>query len=143
MRYNDVYTFLKARLEAKGYGQQGGPELPLFDPGPFTIDRLKNLSPGPMLFVVFGNGVGLRKEALFDVPFITIRVIGSQGDFDYAEKLAYDVDDILLSVASNTDIGSGKALFITRTGGAPQLVDFDSAERYSFQTTYITEVQRG
>ena len=142
MRYSDVYTYVSAALTAKGYGTPGGPEMPLFHPGPFTIERLQSKSPGPMLFLTLGNGVGLTQESLFDRRFITVRVIGAQNNYDYAETLAYDVDNILLAVAGNTTMGTAKVLYVTRTGGAPQLVDFDKGDRYHYQTTYIVEAMR-
>jgi hypothetical protein len=142
MRYSDVYTFVKAALTDLGYGTDGHPAMPMFDPGPPTQARLLKKSPNAICFLTLGNGIGLAKEGLFDQPFITVRVVGRQNDFAGAETLAYDVDSTLLAVDGNTTVGTAKTLYITRTGGAPQLIDFDDAERYQFQTTYITEAQR-
>lgn len=148
MHYADVEEFIRAGLAAKGYStanpdvSEGARTMPVIGPGPSTIQDLWKKSPSAMVFATVGNGGGLRKEGLFDTPFITVRVIGLQNDFGYAETLAYDLDDLFLGVDSNTMIGSVLTLFINRTGGAPQLVDFDSANRYHFQTTYIAEVQR-
>lgn len=141
MRYSDIQPFVQAALTEKGYGTPGGPAMPYFDPGPLVEKKL-NIVPGPILFLVVGNGIGLAHEDLFDIPFITVRVTGAQNDYGYAETLARDVDDILLTVGGSTTIGTLYTLFITRTGGAPQLIDFDAAERYSFQATYIAEVKR-
>lgn len=142
MRYNDVYTFVKNGLTAKGYGTPGGKPMPTFHPGPSTIHQLWNKSPNSMVFLTLGNGAGLAKEGVFERPFIVARVIGLQMDFDGAEALAYDVDDVLLGVDGNTMVGTALTLYITRTAGSPQLVDFDAANRYHFQTTYIAEAQR-
>lgn len=142
MRYSDISDFVTSKLQALGYGQDGGPAMPLIDPGPITVARLQSKSPNAMLFVVLGNGIGLAKEGLFHMPFITVRAIGLQNNFAYAETLAYDVDNTLLAVDSNTDMGGARVLYITRTGGAPQLVDFDAGDRYHFQATYITETKR-
>lgn len=136
MRYSDIQTFVAEGLAAKGYS---GSQMPLFDPGPFTIARLQNKTPGSMVFLVVGNGLGLAMEGILDRPFVVVRVLGPQNDYDSAERLAYDVDDVLLSVGGNTLVGTAKTLFITRTGGSPQLVDFDPGDRYHFQQTYITE----
>lgn len=142
MRYNDVYTFIQAGLTAKGYGTPGNPAMPTFHPGPSTIHQLWNKSPNSMVFLTVGNGAGLAKEGVFERPFIVARVIGPQMDFTAAETLAYDVDGILLAVDTNTQVGTALTLYITRTAGSPQLVDFDAANRYHFQTTYIAEAQR-
>lgn len=149
MRYSDLVTFLTAGLTALGYGTTnpdvGEPlrTMPLINPGPATAAGLQRLSPGTTLFVTLGNGIGLSTEHLFDRPFITVRSIGQQNDFDSAERLAYDVDKVLLSVDRNSQVGSTMALYINRTGGAPALIDFDSASRHHFQATYVTEAQTG
>lgn len=137
MRYSDLQAFVTEGLNSKGYT---GANFPLLDPGPVTMKRLQMKTPGSMLFLTVGNGIGLSVEALFDLPFVVVRVIGAQNDYDGAEALAYDVDDLLLS--ANGLMGTAHVLYVTRTGGAPQLIDFDDAERYHFQTTYISEVQR-
>lgn len=139
LRYADVQEFVKAGLTAKGYGTAGGSAMPTFNPGPATIQGLWKKSPNSLLFLTVGNGAGMAKEGLFDRVFITARVIGRQREFDYTESLAYDVDKVLLGVQSNTMMGNTLALYVTRTGGAPQLVDYDSSDRYHFQTVYITE----
>jgi hypothetical protein len=139
LRYADIKGFVTEGLTSKGYTGAG---LPLLDPGPVTMKRLQMKTPGPMVFLTVGNGIGLSVEALFDLPFIVVRVVGAQNDYTGAETLALDIDALLLGVDTNTVIGATTALYVNRTGGGPQLVDFDSAERYHFQTTYITEVER-
>jgi len=117
--------------------------MPLINVGPSTIASLQKLSAGPIVFLTVGNGIGPTTELLYDQVFLTVRVIGMQNDYDYTEKLAYDIDTLFLRVDSNADIGSTRVLYITRTGGAPQLIDFDSSNRYHFQNTYITENKTG
>lgn len=141
VRYDDVYTYVKDGLAEKGYGGTG-PKMPLFDPGPASVERLQQQSPHAMVFLTLGNGLGPTVEQLFDRPFIIVRVLGLQRNFDSAETLAYDIDKLLLEAGSNTQVGSAAALYITRTGGPPQLIDFDAGDRYHFQTTYLTETVR-
>lgn len=141
LRYADVQTYVKTGLTDLGYGVGDGPAMPAFNPGPATIQALWKKSPNSLLFLTVGNGAGQAKEGLYDRVFITARVIGRQREFDYTETLAYDVDKILLGIQSNTMMGNTLALYVTRTGGAPQLVDYDSSDRYHFQTVYITEAQ--
>lgn len=140
MRYAEIAAFVTAGLTAKGYGADK--VMPLLNPGPPTLAALQQLSPGPMLFLTVGNGIGPTVEQLYDRPFIVARAIGAQNDYDYAETLAYDVDDLLLAVGGNTKMGARQVLYVTRTGGAPQLIDLDAGNRYHFQTTYITEAER-
>lgn len=152
LRYADVRDQVSAALTSLGYsnGNPINPDvsevvrtMPVIDPGPFTVHSLWKVSPQGILFLTLGNGVGPVMEGLFDRPFITVRVVGKQQDFDYAETLAYDVDNILMSLPANhTWPHGGRTLFVNRTGGSPQLVDYDESNRYHFQTTYIAEAQR-
>ena len=139
LRYSDVKAHASAGLTA--LGAPYSTDLPVFDQGPFTVERRQQLTPQAMVFLLLGAGAGYAHDGIFDQPFITIRVIGRQGDFDYAEKLAYDLDTIF-DLGGNATIGTAKVLYVVRTGGAPQLVNLDDADRYHFQCTYITEAQR-
>lgn len=139
MRYDDVKAWAQAGLTEIGAPYDA--DMPVFDMGPFTVARRQKLSPQAMVFLLLGAGAGYAHEGLFDNPFLTVRVIGRQGDFPYAEKLAYDLDTVF-DVPGNTLVGTAKTLFIVRTGGAPQLVDLDDGDRYHFQCTYIAEAQR-
>lgn len=156
--YADVETFLSGALKTDGYSdalpaQPQAKPLPMFLPGPFSLSSLQDLSPGPIVFATVGNGAGLTLEQTYDQPFITIRSIGKQGDFDGSEAMALDIDRLLLaSFPGNGDLGrtegpGGRAgtrvLYVTRSGGAPQLIDYDSAERYHFQCTYIARSATG
>lgn len=148
LTYEDVKTFLKAGLTAKGYGGKPplGPNqitMPRFDVGPVSLPQLQKLAPGAMVFATVGNGAGHILEQTYDQVFITVRVLGPQHNYDAAERLAYDVDKLFLAINSNGVIGSTKVLYVTRTGGAPQLIDYDATERYHFQTTYITPAETG
>lgn len=138
MKYSDVKDFLENALTLEGYDP-----LPLFNPGPATTTALGQLSAGAIVFLQVGSGAGLTTENLFDRPFITVRVVGVQNDFDYAENLASFIDKTFLAVDGNAVVGEAKSLYITRTGGAPENIDFDNASRYHFQASYITETQTG
>jgi hypothetical protein len=140
VKYADVQTFVQAGLEAKSYGATPMLPLPMFDPGPALASRVA-LSPGPILFLTLGNGIGLTTEALFDRRFLVVRVVGAQHDYDYAETLAGDVDHILLDQGGTVTMGSTRLLYCTRNG-SPQLVDYDASERHHFQATYIVEAPR-
>jgi len=137
MRYSDVESFLQDGLTGLGYKP-----LPVFSPGPSQL-VVERKAPGSMVFATFGGGLGPTSEEHFDRPFITIRALGKQRDFTGAETLAWDIDTLLLAVDGNAIVGTAKVLYIVRTGGAPALVDHDSAERYHFQSTYIVETQTG
>lgn len=146
LSYSDVKTFLTDGLADLGYTDTlpaGLLTMPRFDPGPFSIQSILNAHPGPVLVATVGNGAGLTLEHTYDQVFITVRIAGPQNNYEGAERLAYDVDRLFLGVSSPATIGDTRVLYVVRTGGAPQLIDFDSAERYHFQTTYITPAATG
>lgn len=149
LTYSDVEAFLTTALEGLGYSsalpaQPDTKPMPLIDVGPFTLAQLQDLSPGPIVFATVGNGGGLTNEQAFDQPFITIRSIGPQGDYVAAERLAQDIDRLFLSTfGGNGTLGTTRVLYVTRSGGGPQLIDYDSSNRYHFQTTYIARAETG
>lgn len=142
LKFSDMETFVSDGLTAKGYGPMGGtgPEMPMFLPGPPTLAKLQTKTPRGLVFLTVGNGIGLAHEGAYDQPFVVVRVLGLQNNYDYAETLAQDIDALLLAVETQT-VGAARVLFVTRNA-PPQLVDFDASDRYHFQTTYITEVKR-
>lgn len=140
LKYADVQAFVQAGLEAKGYGSTPTLPMPMLDPGPALASRVA-LSPGPILFLTLGNGIGLTTEALYDRRFLVVRVVGAQRDYDFTEALAGDVDDLLLEQGGVVTMGSARLLYCTRNG-SPQLVDYDASDRYHYQATYIVEAQR-
>lgn len=119
------------------------PKFPLIDPGPATDPLRQELSPDDMVFLTLGGGSGLHLEYGFDRPFITVRTLGKQHDYAGAEELALDVDDYLLSFDGSSMIGETYLLFITRTGGRPELAQHDVADRYHFACSYIADSESG
>jgi hypothetical protein len=138
IRYSDIESFTKSGLAVMGYSP-----VPPLNPGPITAEVLQKRTPGQMVFLQLGGGAGLNTEQLFDQPFITVRTIGKQHDFNSAEQLAWDIDTLFLRVNSNAVVGTAKVLYITRTGAGPDIVDRDDADRTHYQCTYITNAQTG
>lgn len=130
MRYSDVESFLRPIVG----------DAPIH-PGPSTEAALQKLSSQAIVFATVGGGAGLATEGLFDKPFITIRAIGKQGDYDSAETLAKDIDAAFRALDHNGEVGEAKVLYVTRTGGGPTMIDHDNADRYHFQCTYIAETR--
>lgn len=143
LTYSDVQSFVTAGLTALSYGVLGQPPMPLIDPGPLTLPALQGLTPGTMVFLTVGNGAGLALESTYDQVFVTVRVLGPQRDYAAAEKLAQDVDRLFLAVGGSALLGTTRVLYVTRSGGGPQLIDYDSADRYHFQTTYVVPAVTG
>lgn len=140
LKYADVQTFVSDGLTGLGYGVGTGPRMPVFHPGPPTIQMLYTKMPHGGVFLTVGNGTGLTTEGVYDKPFVVVRVLGMQNNYDYAETLAHDIDGLFFGV-QNLIMGTSRVLYVTRNA-PPQLVDFDGADRYHFQATYITEAQR-
>lgn len=149
LTYGDVKTFLQLGLAAKGYAtlNPAGAEprtMPLIDPGPAAlVQTVAKKTPGALIIADVGNGAGLTLEGTYDQTFITLRVLGPQNDYASAAQLMHDVDLLFLAVTGNGMVGGTRVLYVTRTGGAPQLIDFDASNRYHFQTTYITPAATG
>jgi hypothetical protein len=143
LTYSDVQTFLTEGLVGLHYGELGSTEMPVIDPGPASLPALQKLSPGSIVFATVGNGAGLTLESTYDQVFITIRAIGLQRDYAGAEKLAQDIDRMFLEVGDSRLLGTTRVLYVTRAGGGPQLIDYDSADRYHFQTTYVVPAMTG
>lgn len=150
LRFTDVQPFLLAGLTELGYGGENQPltnpsvrTMPLIDPGPATAQALQKKSPGPIVFATPGFGAGLTLEQTYDQQFLTVRVLGQQNDYESAERLAWDLDRVLLAVQGSGTIGECRVLYVARTGGSPGLIDFDAASRHHFQTTYIIPAATG
>lgn len=139
LKFGDVKDFLTPRLLAYGYGARS---MPTFHPGPPDPNMMKT-TPGPIVFLAVGGGPGLTKEGSFDGVFITTRTVGEQRDHDGAHRLAMAVDRAFLSFGDSDMLGSVYALGITRTGGPPSLLMQDTAERYHFPGSYVTETETG
>lgn len=137
LTFNDVKDFLQAGLIALGR------TAPVIAPAVDTDALAQKLSPQQLILMRVGNGAGFTTEALFDRPFIFLGIWGKQNNFADAESLALDCDRVMTSAVGNVMIGGTGALYITRTGGRPQLVDKDAADRYHFTCTYLAESQTG
>lgn len=142
MRYADIEAFVTAGYEALEY-DQSDPSFPVIDPGPPTNTENLKLSSDRIVFLGLGGGPGLASEELTDRIFISAHVIGQQNDYADAENLAWQLDTMLLQVCSNSVIGNATALYITRTGGSPTLLEKDAAERFHFTCSYLVETGTG
>ncbi|MGE5612681.1 MAG: hypothetical protein ACM3UO_00200 [Bacillota bacterium] len=150
LTYDDVVEYVTAGLTALGYStlnpmvnDDAGRTMPLFKPGPVSAQQLQKLDRGPIVFLQVGGGPGLAVEQILDNVFTSIRAIGPQDDYEFAETLALDIDSLMLAITSNGMIGSTNVTCVTRSGGRPALMDFDDAERYHFQATYVIQAQTG
>ena len=141
MKFADLKEFVSTQLVV--LDRVFYAKLPTITYGPSSDQNMQKLSPGPMIFMTIGGGAGLETEQLFDKPFITTRVVSEQGDYEGGEKMAADLDTIFLKVCGNAKVGNAKVLYITRTGGAPMLLEKDSGDRYHFTGSYIVNTQTG
>lgn len=136
VRYADVLAVVQPRVDAEF-------PTPAASFEPFYKDSILK-RPGPIIVLTVGGGIGTSKDALFDRPFIGVRVIGYSQDYDATEALALFVDRTLLAVGAEIGFGDEvDALYIVRTGGRPTLLLEDSAERQHWTCSYITEATSG
>lgn len=143
LTFSDVQAFLKAGLSRAGYVEilpiTHDKAMPLIEPGPASEASMQKRSPQAIVFVRLSSGGGLTVEQLYDEIVLDINIIGPQRSYKLAEKLANDVDYVLLQAVGNTQVGETEVLYINRIGGRPALDDFDSADRYHFTGSYVTE----
>lgn len=138
MRYSILRDYLMAFL----LGREWDP-MPTFVPGPGTDDNALDVSPDRLVMLTFGSGAGLSTEQAFDRPIVQIRAAGNQSDYDDGERLAYDLDRGMVAVDSSRSIGGVWVASFNRTGGNPQLLLWDDADRANFTCTYIMESETG
>ena len=136
LAYADVEGFVASGLTALNYDP-----LPFLDPGPATDPNVQDLVPGMMVILSLSGGAGLDSEQVFDRAGLQVRSIGDQQDYTSAEKLAQDIDNLLVGVDSSRSINSKWTLAIQRAGGPPAFLLKDNGDRYHFTCNYIWEVQ--
>lgn len=140
LTYGQVRDVVEPKLVAGGF------EF-VMDPGPATDENLQKVNNDAIVFLTVGAGAGLHLDNLFDRPFITVEVVGPQNDYDGAESLALALDLALLAFEVPFSWGvandASRSLSVTRTGGRPTLGVKDTADRYHFTCSYITEAVSG
>lgn len=87
-------------------------------------------------------GAGLEMEGLVDNPSFTVSVRGGENNFADAERIALQMDRIILEKSDvGFEFGGVYFYLIDRTGGAPQQVNIiDRNNRFSFSCTYYAKI---
>lgn len=105
--------------------------------------------PNRVIGITKSGGSGLAMDGLFDTIGFVITCRGAENNLDDSERIAGEVDDILLGKTStsvdNFLIGSGaESVYVNgigRVGGEPtQLTLPDSQSRWTFNCTYFAYV---
>lgn len=126
MRFSEVKAFISSVL----------PERTLIHPGPDDPEV-----PTHFVLVTPSGGAGLTVEDLFDARGFQIKSVGRQNDYDSAESMAWDIDALIIGVDSSRMIGSTYVLSFTRSGGPPEPLYTDDANRTHFVCSYTATVQ--
>lgn len=133
LRFKNLKAFFAARYA----------EVPLkvtIDQGPDTDEDLEQLAVDRMLFLMVGSGPGLSYDGMCDRVTIRARWIGPQGNYDAAEAFALLGSNALLTA---TEIDGVRVNYVDLQGGRPSLLKRDSASRYHFTCSYVTETASG
>lgn len=136
LSYVDVASYLQGWLTGLGYDP-----LPYFDPGPGTDLDASDASPGRLVLLTIGSGIGFSTEQVFDRPMVQVRTAGLQMDYTDGEKLAQDCDRGMTAIASSQFLNGKWCLSINRVGGPPLLLLKDDGDRYHFTCSYIVEIE--
>jgi hypothetical protein len=143
MRYRDAEAwaidYLAGLVDSRG--RRVYTQTPAVAPGPASDEMMQKISPDEIVFMTVGGGAASTVEGLFDNPFITVRTIGAQNDYQSAEDLAWYMDKGLLAIPDNGYMGEARIKPVARTGGVPALLSQDNASRYHFICSYIVETQ--
>lgn len=98
---------------------------------------------GRIIYVRMSAGAGYSLEGIQDNPTFTLEVRGADRNFDDAEYIAREADDIILRQGDipYTFSDGTYVYFIGRTGGAPsELQVSDISGRYAFTCNYYATV---
>lgn len=101
---------------------------------------------GRIIYVRMQSGPGYAHEGIQDNLVFTIEVRGADRNYDDAEYIARDVDDVILRYGGSPwTFPDGEYMeYMGRTGGAPaQLLVADTAGRYAFSGNYYVSVATG
>ncbi len=124
----DLATFLTAT----------GVTVPILSDGE---QELVNQLEDEVVLLTLSGGSHELMERTFDTPSVQIMCRGAQNDPASAETLAYQVDEALLGPICPVDIGT-RVIAITRTGGPPRFLNYDTARRRVFVCTYLFTAAR-
>ena len=101
---------------------------------------------GRIIFVRTGSGLGYDLEGVQDNLTFTIETRGADRNFDDAEYIAREVDQIILRQGGDPwEFPDGEdQYFMGRTGGPPvNLAIIDTASRFAFTCNYYVTVDTG
>ena len=101
---------------------------------------------GRIICVRMGSGPGYDLEGIQDNLTFTLEVRGADRNYDDAEYIAREVDEVILRQGSSPwEFPDGEYMYyMGRTGGAPaQMLVSDTAGRYAFTGNYYACIATG
>jgi hypothetical protein len=91
-----------------------------------------------------GSAGGLQMDGLFDAPTFQIQCRGGENNYEDAEAIAYEIDNVFLNSSNNIMVGDCYVQVIDRIGGAPQNLQIrDPESRFVFTCTYYAIASTG
>lgn len=140
MKVADVIAYLNARgLQTVRDGRYASIRI---EKGLGTDLTILTRGKGRMLVITLSGGTRSIIEQHFDQHMLTVRMIGTQADYDDAEDLAGDVDALMVCPQS-VPFGSTRALWVNRAGGPPTHMMTDRSRRAHFSCSYIVPAASG
>lgn len=98
-------------------------------------------TPNRLIYLSVGPGTPTKDERTFDSHSVQIRCRGAQGDPDGAERFMGVIDNLIMGVVCPTVIGR-RVIDIDYTGGPPQWLLHDNADREHYVGNYLITIVR-
>lgn len=97
---------------------------------------------GRVIFITINPGAGLTDEGLIDNPSFNVQCRGGENNYEDAERIALEVDQIILELGSvGFEFEGVQFYLLDRTGGGPQQINVsDTANRFAFSGNYYAKV---
>lgn len=106
------------------------------------FDRMPDT--GRVILVQSRSGAGLQEEGLFDAVGISMQCRGAENNYEDAENIALEFDDVLLKNGQNVWMDDVYVQFIGRIGGSPSMLPIDDPQsRFTFTCTYYAIASTG
>lgn len=92
---------------------------------------------GRIILIQPRSGPGLVMDGLYDTIGISMNCRGAENNFEDAENIALDFDDVLLKNGQNIWMGDVHVQFIGRLGGTPSMLSIDDPQsRFTWTCSY-------
>jgi hypothetical protein len=106
------------------------------------FDRMPDV--GRVILLQPRSGPGLSLEGLYDNVGFAMNCRGAENNYEDAENIALDFDDVLLRHGNNVQMDDVHVQFIGRIGGGPTMITIDDPQsRFTWTCSYYAIASTG